>query len=291
MLTAASSLALHDSRVRTLLALERGLRVHLTWRERLLVDSRFLAPGRPRIAVATVYVALGGSFQVDGGPVRDSSQLFVLHANEFASYTAKSASFRSWGDPAVTVEMQVAAEDIIGPIGLTAGPRPIAPQTWDALHALAEGSAEDAAPGPLVHTVVERLIADGVLAPRVLTRLVANEPERFLRLWRALASLYSRHATGTTLGELTDATGLSLRQLHRDLRELSRTFQTAGESFRDNMRVMRLRSATLWLSAPYVTVGEIAERVGYGTSDALARALRDAKLPPPSEIQAAVAYR
>jgi transcriptional regulator GlxA family with amidase domain len=52
--------------------------------------------------------------------------------------------------------------------------------------------------------------------------------------------------------------------------------------------VLRLRVAALLLSAPAATVADVASAVGYGSAIAMARAFRDAKLPPPSSVQAAV---
>jgi AraC-like DNA-binding protein len=50
--------------------------------------------------------------------------------------------------------------------------------------------------------------------------------------------------------------------------------------------MLRLRSAVLLLSAPDGGVAEVAKLVGYGSPIAMARAFRDADLPPPSVIQA-----
>jgi AraC-like DNA-binding protein len=61
-----------------------------------------------------------------------------------------------------------------------------------------------------------------------------------------------------------------------------------GRGFRDATHLYRIRYATLLLSAPGVTATEIAKRLGYGTLTALGRAFRDAGLPAPSEISAAL---
>jgi AraC-like DNA-binding protein len=63
-----------------------------------------------------------------------------------------------------------------------------------------------------------------------------------------------------------------------------------GDGFRDAMRVIRLRAACLFLSAPHATPSEVARHVGYGSLDAMGRAFRDANLPSPSVVQEAVRF-
>jgi AraC-like DNA-binding protein len=51
---------------------------------------------------------------------------------------------------------------------------------------------------------------------------------------------------------------------------------------------LRLLFAERLMSSPEATVQDVAKLVGYGSPIAMARAFRDAKLPSPSVIQAAV---
>jgi transcriptional regulator GlxA family with amidase domain len=80
---------------------------------------------------------------------------------------------------------------------------------------------------------------------------------------------------------------MSMRQVGRDAKGMTKTFGFGG-GFRDMLLVLRLRVATLLLSAPDATVADVARRVGYGSPIAMARAFRDAKLPAPSAIQDAM---
>ena len=57
------------------------------------------------------------------------------------------------------------------------------------------------------------------------------------------------------------------------------------------MKVMRLRAACLFLSAPGATPSDVARTIGYGSLDAMGRAFRDANLPSPSVVQEAVRFR
>ena len=49
-------------------------------------------------------------------------------------------------------------------------------------------------------------------------------------------------------------------------------------------------AAIVLLSAPEGTATEVARIVGYKSLDAMGRAFRDAKLPPPSVIQDAIRF-
>src|SRR5207302_10226440 len=98
-------------------------------------------------------------------------------------------------------------------------------------------------------------------------------------------------ATSTSLKQIASLAGLSLRQLGRDLTELTRTFGLFGGGFRDAMRILRLRAAALLLSAPDATPNDVARVVGYSSLDAMGRAFRDARLPPPRLVHSAPHYR
>jgi len=129
-----------------------------------------------------------------------------------------------------------------------------------------------------------------VLSKDLTSSVVAAEPERFVRLWSVLRPLYEDLATSASLKQIAIVAKLSLRQLGRDLGDLTRTFGLFGAGFRDAMRVLRLRAAVLMLSAPGGTPSEVARTVGYGSLDAMGRAFRDAQLPAPSIVQDAVRY-
>jgi transcriptional regulator GlxA family with amidase domain len=103
--------------------------------------------------------------------------------------------------------------------------------------------------------------------------------------------LYQDLATSASLKQIAPLAGLSLRQIGRDLRELTQTFGLFGRGFRDAMRVLRLRAAVLLLSAPDSSPSDVARTVGYGSLDAMGRAFRDALLPAPRVVQELVRYR
>src|SRR5690606_30136858 len=126
-------------------------------------------------------------------------------------------------------------------VGLAAGPRALGPATFAALESLVEEAAAERPTEPAFLALFDRLAADGVIAPEIRTGARGQEPEH--RAWSGLRELYGRHATSASLADLSELTGLSPRSLRREVVELARRFQLPGNSFRDILRVMRLRSA------------------------------------------------
>jgi AraC-like DNA-binding protein len=288
MLTAISSTTFSESRVLSALLLERRFRAHLVWRHRLVFDSRWGAPAPGRDAVATIYFALDGAFAVDGadaqGPVA-----YAVAASEYERVRQGGSWFRSWGDPSVTMDLMLAERDVRAPIGLRHGPLRLSAATWEALQGLADALATAQPMDALVRRLFAALVADGVVVDE-LAEAVVEEPASVTRLWDAMSPHVRALAPSVSLFELARAAGLSLRQLRRDVNTMTDTFALFGGNFRDSLLVLRLRLAVLLLSSRESTVGEVAMRVGYKSIEALARAFRDAGLPPPSEVRANVLY-
>lgn len=290
MLIAASDRRFESSRVHSALVLERRCRIHVLHREHLRFDSRYCPSTRKAAAGATLYFVVTGAFQAGDGPVQQGPLAFALAEDEFERVTPASPTFRSWGAPSVTIELRLAARDVRGPIGLATGPRALAERTWGRCHAFAAACATGEPSEELVRMWLADLADDGVIDPDLVASLVPTEPEAFVRLWAALRPLYASHATSASILQLRRVTGLSLRQLTRDLGNMTRTFGLGG-SFRDTTRVLRLRAAIVLLSAPGGTATEIASLVGFQSLDAMGRAFRNAGLPPPSVVQDAIRYR
>jgi AraC-like DNA-binding protein len=290
VLFADSRRELGASTLRTAIFLERQFRLHALHRNRLVFDSRFAPPAKKSSAFVHVYASVRGAFALTGAPPTTGPQCFILDESEFDRVGPASQTFRSWGAPCVIVELRVPASMVRRPIGLRHGAIALAPRTWDAYTAI-DRALEAAQPSTAdVQALMHALAADDVIAPQLASSTVTDEPERFTRLWNVMRPLYESYATSTSLKQLAAIIGMSLRQLGRDLNELTRTFGLFGAGFRDAMRVLRLRAAVLMLSAPSITPTEVARAVGYGSLDAMGRGFRDAALPAPSVVQDAVRY-
>jgi AraC-like DNA-binding protein len=285
VLSATSTRRFLDSSLTSTIFLERRLRAHLVVRDRLLFDTRYAPPARKARPFVHVYASLTGVLHADDAPPRDGPQVYVLAEHEFDRVTAVAPTFRSWGAPCTIVELRVHASDVRRPIGLGRGPLAISDAAWRAYAAFADR------PAPRTLTaLLDALGASEVVDPALATSIVDDEPDRFARIWDVLRPLYEDLATSTSLKQVAVLAGLSLRQLGRDLGDFTRTFGLYGNGFREAMRVVRLRAACLLLSAPGASPSEVARTVGYGSLDAMGRAFRDAHLPAPSTVQAAVAY-
>lgn len=285
MLSASSHRTFHGSALRSTIFLERRLRAHLVVRDRLLYDSRFAPPAKKPSPFVHLYATLAGTFEVIGGAAVTGPIAFALTEAEFDRVQPGSRTFRSFGAPATIVELRVDAADLLRPGGLAHGPVELPPAVWDAYHALAASPSEAALHQLIVQLGEARLVSRGLTAS-----VVTEEPDRYQRLWAVMRPLYQDLATSASLKQIATLAGLSLRQLGRDLGDLTRDFGLFGNGFREAMRVLRLRAATLLLSAPGGTPSEVARTVGYGSLDAMGRAFRDAQLPAPSIVQDAVRY-
>jgi AraC-like DNA-binding protein len=285
VLSATSTRPFGRSTLRSTAFLERRFRAHVVVRDRLLFDSTYAPAAKKPSSFVHLYAQLRGSFSIDGGPVVTGPQAYTLAETEFDRMTPGATTFRSWGGPGVIIEIRVHESDLRAPVGLRHGPLTLPTRVWDAYAAL-ESEPTDAH----LREVIVRLDEAQILSSDLTQSMVDEEPERFVRLWEVMRPLYEDLATSSSLKQIALVAKLSLRQLGRDLGDLTRTYGLFGAGFRDAMRVLRLRAAVLLLSAPGSTPSDVARAVGYGSLDAMGRAFRDARLPAPSIVQDAVRY-
>ncbi len=286
MLSATSIREFAGSRLTSNIFLERKLRAHVVRRERLLYDTAYAPPARSPSKVVHLFAQLSGTFTPAGGAPVTGRQVYALSESEFDRVVAGSRTFRSFGDNAMIVELRVPTADLHRPAGMDHGQLELPDAVWEAYAALEASSSEAG-----LHDLINRLGDAGVLSRDLTKSIVVDEPERFVRLWQVMKPLYEDLAASASLKQIATIARLSLRQLGRDLGDLSRTFGLFGGGFRDAMKVMRLRAACLFLSAPGATPSDVARTIGYGSLDAMGRAFRDANLPSPSAVQEAVRFR
>jgi AraC-like DNA-binding protein len=268
--------------VRSSLIFERAVRGTVVHREQLAFDTRYAAAaGGKAEPVGHLFLMLTGRFVSDRGDVIAGPVAFLLADDEWERPRKESRTFKTDGAVVDVAQLRIAKAQLRAPIGLDAGALSLTPACWDATAALAN-SPPDAAK---LARLIDALAAAGVVAPQMATTVIADEPDRFRRLWDALQPLYQTYGGTTSLKQLASSLGLSMRQVGRDAKDLSAAFGIGG-GYRDALLVIRLRMAVLLLSSPAASVGDVAKIVGYGSPIAMARAFRDAKLPAPSAIQA-----
>ena len=286
MLVADSETRLGGAGVRSTVLLERAVRGHVIVRDRLAFDTRFSAAAAGRLeAVGHVFLLLAGRLVSAAGAQAGvtAPAAFVLADEEFERVGPRSLTFRTDGERVVAIQLRLDRRYVRAPIGLAHGPRALPPAAWDAALALA-ATPSDAA---TLARLLDALAGADAVAREVAVTLCAVEPERYRRLWSALQPLYATYGATLSLKQLAASLDMSLRQVGRDAKDLVATFGV-GDGFRDALLVLRLRAAVLLLGAEGASVGDVAAAVGYGSAIAMARAFRDAKLPAPSVIQAAV---
>ena len=280
MLVSRSEWAHGELELCTTLALGRELRAHSVRRRVLAFDTRF-SPGSARERdVVTIYLVVSGWIEPRGSARVEGPSAWVLAEDEFERCRSER-SFRTGGEPLVAVDVCVPRTRVRVPVGLARGPAPVSPPVVAAAAAMAAARTEEAIGEAF--TGLALALADAGWIDAALVR-EAGEAERpsTLRLWRTLTRFYSAHETGAYLPALADVAGVSLRQLERDAADVLERIGLGG--FRATLRTLRLRRAVTLLSAPSLSVEEVARIVGYGSSDSLGRAFRDAGLPSPSVV-------
>lgn len=255
-------------------------------RESLAFDTKYAAAasGKPE-PVGHVFLMPIGRWVSDTGEVLHGPLAFVLADDEIERPHAGSRTYRTDGERVDVVQLRIHLDDVRVPVGIDRGPFALAPSCWDAIDALVREAPQGHA--ARLAAVIDELARAGVIAGALTETVIAEEPERFRRMWQAIEPLYTTYGATTSLKQIASSAGISMRQAGRDAKEMSAAFGIAG-GYRDALLLLRLRVAALLLSAPDATVADVARAIGYGSAIAMARAFRDAKLPSPSVIQAAL---
>lgn len=278
MLTATSAIRIGNAGVHSTIVFDRAVRATIVRRDKLAFDTRYspAAAGKPE-KVGHVYLIVNGRYAPAVGEAVKGPVAFVLADDEIERVTAKSRTFRTDGETIDVLHMRFEQHELAAPIGLAAGPLKLTPACWDVANRVL---AQPESLGELM----DALAHDGVIRG---TAKIHEEPERYRRFWDALRPLYETYGGTVSLKQLAASLDMSMRQVGRDAKDLAKTFGF-GDGYRDALLILRLRMAVLLLSGPDSSVNEVATAVGYGSPIAMARAFRDARLPAPSAVQAAL---
>src|SRR5262249_8696725 len=109
-----------------------------------------------------------------------------------------------------------------------------------------------------------------------------------LRLWGAAKPLVERLALTSTVEDLREGNVLSSYQVKRALEHVFTSFALAGPGLRSLTLRLRMQTAVCFLSAEGLSIGDVAKHVGYGSTEAMAVAFRQAGLPPPTVVREAL---
>jgi AraC-like DNA-binding protein len=259
----------------------------------LTMDSRFMAPVAAPLPCTHLLLVLDGWIALEGRGDRIPAPTAVcLEPGEYEARQAGAAGLRIGGAPRASIEVTLPPAAILVPRGLARGAFPLPPAVTSAARALIDAHA---APTPERLAACQGLL--DVLSQQGLVQqgLARVEHDRgsaqsgsSQRLLDALEVLYRTHETRAYSQLIANLAGLSVRQLSRDMQALRRSALLPGTTLRELFRVLRLRRAALLLSAADLSPSDVAREVGYGSLDAMGRAMRDAHLPAPSVIRAAL---
>lgn len=291
MLCARGQTMFGTTKIRSTVLFERRFWAYIVDREGLMFDARFVPGVEWRATNAIVYVLLRGAFEVIE-PVAArfaAPAAFLLDEEHFEGAGGRrSLLFRAVGSPYTALDLRLRSSDLSQHPSNVPVPIELDARTWEAAYRM--GALHEAAPGGEASATIdflEGLARSGVLRSD-LASSVSSGDDRFVRLWSALTPMVGRFYGLPTLQEVARDSRLSLRQTARLMTEFFRAFPFIGTGWREATRSWRLKLAVLGLSARDATVGEVARVAGYGSSEAMARAFRDAGMPSPLAVQAAL---
>jgi methylphosphotriester-DNA--protein-cysteine methyltransferase len=267
-------------------AIERSFSIIAIHRRGLFYDGAVApcckAPSRGRVAF---HVLLEGSLATSNGLHSDRPVILRMAEDvlEGANGT-RPATLRTWGEPHVLVAVHIDRALVVGP----AQDEPQLVAITRAIEAAARYYATAAADrdgdiATAARALLHEFVAAELLAPSVASLPLAASPEA--RLWSALSTFIGKMDTAPTLTALTDLASISPRHADRLLRRFTDAYGLPAEGWRDLTRRWRLKLATVLLSSPALTVVAVARRVGYRNAEALANAMAQDGLLPPSHYR------
>lgn len=282
MLVAHGGFAVGTAKMRSTFLFERSLHVHAVERSGLVYDSRLVPEVDAARDVIVVYAAVEGVLEVSRPDVPgfETAQAIVVAESSLEGPRAsRGVALRSHGAPFLGIDLRFSRERValVPPRGGTT--LAIDPEVAGVVRSMVRADTGRRAEDDL-EIVIAWLARSAVLRPREASAI----PTAASRLWLAMRPLVEKLAVLPSLDELSTATGLSLRQLARDVDVLSDVVGV-GDGWRPLTRRMRLKLAVLALSCNDATVVEVAKAVGYSSADAMGRAFRDEGLPAPSEVR------
>jgi AraC-like DNA-binding protein len=260
----------------------------LVVRDGFTLDTRYVpAPeGSPKgnailyVLLEGVWVELGGKKRTFNGPTA-----FLLTEEEYeGAHGKRDAPYRAKGVPTFrALELHFVEKDMQVPYGEVK----LSEATWQAAKSavdLEKHSSDEELLSP-INDLLRALGADGTITQSLVEVATKQGSPTFARLWRALRPMVERLYLAPTMSEVSQNTGMSERQIDRHVRAFVDAFGLVGAGWRPATKHIRLRLAVLLLSAEEATISDVAKMVGYGSTDAMARAFRDANIPPPTTLR------
>ncbi|MFO0742430.1 MAG: hypothetical protein U0270_41535 [Labilithrix sp.] len=272
-------------------AFERRFRIYTINRRGLRFDTRFSPATAGSMDGVIVYLLLEGTMRWDDGLELVGPALLVMRERDFEGAEGmRTRGFRSWGEPFQTVELRIPAHECAVRLD---GPARVVPLDGDDDPVLAAGRlylhASHATKGQtraaeLAEVYLRGLQARGIIVQDLASTMTLDEGLRGL-LWDALRPAIESFG-GAKQEVVVSRVGWNGRRVQRELTRMAVALGVGWiGSWRDVALRYRVRFAALLLSNATLSVGEIAEAVGYSSVEALAHAFEACGLPPATEVR------
>jgi AraC-like DNA-binding protein len=292
VLTARGMTELGTARMHWAAAFGRRMRVFVVDREGLMLDTRYVPPSvQPANQNPCLYIVLRGTWRLTDGSFEASGPAaFVVSGEHLEGGDGRrSLTYRAGGPELVAIELHLDSSDTT----LRAGPRPTSVALDDRALRAAERVAairleDDRELVAAVLALLEALAARSLVDPQLAERAAQPTSAASRMLWTALRPLAERLELLPTVQEVASRIGANPQTVDRRVREFVAASGLVGPGWRAASRHLRLKVAVVMLSAKDASVAEVARVVGYGSSIAMCRAFRDAKLPSPGALQHAL---
>jgi AraC-like DNA-binding protein len=292
VLCEGKALAINGAELRVVLCLDAKISLYAVRRDRMAYDSRFIPPSSSTHGTGSVvYLLLRGTL-VWQNPHESfvGPHLLVLpRALLDGSAGVRQRTFHNYGEPldvcTVFFDADPPAETIERIVPPLAAWEELQ-RSFEALVQSSHRSDRASAARAILDTLVDvRALPGSCVMGGTATKQPSNGV--LSRTWAAFADTWSGGAL-PSLTEMAERTATSTRQVQRDLGAMADALSLPFRGWRATLLSWRITLAVTLLGAPRTTVGEVAARVGYGSTAAMARAFRDAGVPPPTEIRAAL---
>lgn len=268
------------------------MRLTIVERRGLVLDTRFVPPAVQAAGDnLCLYLLLRGTWRLGGGALGfEGPAAFVVSEEQLEGGDgAHSLTYRTDARDFAMIEVHVGAGDTSLRPGALPTPVPLDERAWGAARRASAGALrDDDSAASAISELVSELAASSIVGADAAASATRPVAAPFRVLWGALRPAVERFNLLASLDQISASMGTPPREVDRHVRAFISASGLVGGGWRPASRHLRLKMAVILLSADGASVAEVARVVGYGSSDAMARAFRDAALPSPGAVRDAV---
>ena len=292
MLTATGERSFGRATIRSKFLFGNGFWAHAVERQGLTFDSRFVPPSDGSSSRYSLQLVLDGAIEVfepEAATFRGPVAILMSEDQFEGAHGARPLSFRSVGDPFRAVDLRIGGDWLVDAPAPLPRRLELGTEVFRLAGRLVSMRGSETEVAAAARALLDALVEAGVLKPGLAAH--SEITSRVARLWSALRPMAERYYSSPTLQEVSTESGISVRQLARDVEEFLTRSRHSSVGWRETTRRFRLKLAVLGLSAPAVTIAAVADAAGYSSTVAMARAFQDAGLPAPMSVREALRRR